>query len=312
MRNVVFLVMPEVVMLDLAGPLQVFQEAAKRGTGVTIRVCSTAPEVRTDQGLLLAGLAGLPAVSEVDLVIVPGTRSLAEQPVRGEPLDWLSRARAAGATVCSVCSGAFLLADAGLLSGRQCTTHWSRVDDLQRRDPSARVLANRLFVEEEGVVTSAGITSGVDMALWLVERSEGPLAAAAIAREMVVYLRRDGAHEQRSVYLDYRTHMHPGVHVVQDWLIAHPAERTTLERLGRLAGMSARNLTRVFRQATGISVHEFVTKVRLELARTLLCDPGRTIDAVAAECGFEDVRQFRRLWQRAHGAPPSAFRRSSA
>jgi len=143
------------------------------------------------------------------------------------------------------------------------------------------------------------------MALWLIEARHGPMVAAATAREMVVYLRRDGAHGQGSVYLEYRTHLHPGVHRVQDWLVAHPAERATLAELGRLAAMSPRNLTRAFRQATGISVLEFRTRLRLELARSLLHDPGLTIAAVAGDCGFESARQLRRLWRAAFGGSPS-------
>jgi transcriptional regulator GlxA family with amidase domain len=170
------------------------------------------------------------------------------------------------------------------------------------------VLANRLFVDDGPITTSAGIASGIDMALALVERRHGPLITAAAAREMVVYLRRDGAHQQESVYLDYRTHLHPGVHRVQDWLIAHPEERATLEDLARLAAMSPRNLTRVFRQATGISIQEFTTRLRLERARDLLHDPGLTIEAIATRCGFESARQLRRLWRQELGTTPSAER----
>ena len=118
--------------------------------------------------------------------------------------------------------------------------------------------------------------------------------AAEVAREMVVYLRRDGGHEQQSVYLDYRTHLHPGVHRVQDWIVRNPASRVTLDALADVAGMSARSLTRTFRIATGISVLEFTTRVRVELARTLMHDPGLTMEAVAQRCGLS-ARQLRRL-----------------
>jgi transcriptional regulator GlxA family with amidase domain len=196
----------------------------------------------------------------------------------------------------------------GLLDGRQCTTHWTRLDDLQRRFPRARVLTNRLFVEDGQVTTSAGIASGIDMALALVERRHGPLVAAAAAREMVVYVRRDGSHRQQSVYLEYRTHLHAGIHRVQDWLIAHPDERATIEDLARLAALSPRHLTRVFRQATGVSIQEYRTRLRLERARALLRDPSLTVEAVAARCGFESARQLRRVWKAAFGTAPSAGR----
>ena len=131
------------------------------------------------------------------------------------------------------------------------------------------MLTDRLFVTDGDVTTSAGIASGIDMALALIEQADGPLVAAEVAREMVVYLRRDGAQEQQSVYLDFRTHLHPGVHRVQDWIVRNPSQRPKLDELADMAGMSPRNLTRMFRRATGISVHEFSTRVRVERARSL-------------------------------------------
>jgi transcriptional regulator GlxA family with amidase domain len=310
MQQVVFLILPDVQVLDLAGPLQAFNDANHYGAEYRTRLCATVPRVRSDQGLWMSDLEPLPEVSADDLVVVPGVRlaTLDRTGVSGAGREWLRAALARGALVSSVCTGAFVLADAGLLDGRRCTTHWSRVDELKRRAPRARVLTNRLYVEDEGIMTSAGIASGIDMALALIERSHGPFTAAALAREMVVYLRRDGAHGQQSVYLDYRTHLHPGVHRAQDWIVANPCARATLAELARVAAMSPRNLTRIFRQATGISIGDFVAKVRLERARDLLHDPGLTVDAVAERCGFDGARQLRRLWKRAHGTTPSAGR----
>ena len=121
------------------------------------------------------------------------------------------------------------------------------------------------------------------------------MLASSVAREMVVYLRRDGAHRQESVYLDYQTHLSPGVHRLQQYLVAHPESRATLAELGRIAGMSERHLTRVFRRATGISIHEYRERLRLERAHDLLRNPTLTLDAVAGACGFADARQLRRL-----------------
>lgn len=308
MQRVIFVLCPDVEILDLAGPVQVFHEANRCGGDYRVLACATRPKLRTDQGIWLSDLEPLPEPRADDLVMVPGFRMASLGEVEPGVLGWLREAHALGAQVASICTGAFVLGRAGLLAGRQCTTHWSRVDDLRSGFPAARVLTNRLFVEDGPVTTSAGIASGIDMALSMVERRHGPLVAAATAREMVVYLRRDGSHHQQSIYLDYRTHLHPGVHRVQDWLIAHPGEPATLDDLARLAAMSPRNLTRAFRQATGISVQEFRTRLRLELARDLLHDPGMTIEAVAARCGFEGARQLRRLWKEAFGTAPSAAR----
>jgi transcriptional regulator GlxA family with amidase domain len=308
LRRVIFLLLPELEILDLAGPLQAFSEAQRSGADLRILLCGPESRVPTDQGLCLAEVEPLPAPEAEDLIVVPGMRFTALEAVASPVLAWLRAAERQGAHLASVCTGAFLLGRAGLLEGRQCTTHWSRIDDLQRRFPSSRVLENRLFVHDGPVTTSAGIASGIDMALALLERRFGPLLVAAVAREMVVYLRRDGSHRQQSVYLDYRTHLHPGIHRVQDWLIAHPAERATLSDLARLAALSPRHLTRTFRQATGVSVQEFTTRIRLELARDLLHDPRLTVDAVAARCGFGSARQLRRLWKEVHGTSPGQER----
>jgi transcriptional regulator GlxA family with amidase domain len=307
-RRVIFVALPDCEILDLAGPLQAFHEANACGAGFSILHCGPAPRARTSQGLWIADLLPLPAPQAGDVIVIPGLRLESLDALDPALFSWLRSVHEEGAHVASVCTGAFVLAKAGLLAGRQCTTHWSRVEELARRCPGAKVLTNRLFVHDGPVTTSAGIASGIDMALSLLERWHGPHLVAAVAREMVVYIRRDGAHRQQSVYLDYRTHLHPGIHRVQDWLTAHPAEKTTLTALARLAALSPRHLTRIFRQATGISIQEFRTRLRLELARDLLNDPGLTVAAVAARCGFDSDRQLRRLWKEAFGTTPGAAR----
>jgi transcriptional regulator GlxA family with amidase domain len=307
-QRVIFAVLPQVEILDLAGPVQAFHEANRCGGEYQVETCALEPRVRSDQGVWLADLQPLPEAGPEDLVIVPGARMEVLQRIDGAFVRWLREAYGRGAHLASVCTGAFALGEAGLLDGRQCTTHWTRLDDLQARFPRARVLVNRLFVDDGRITTSAGIVSGIDMALAMVEHRHGPLVAAAAAREMVVYVRRDGSQRQQSIYLEYRTHLHPGIHRVQDWLIAHPDERATLEDLALVAALSPRHLTRVFRQATGVPIHEFRTRLRLERARSLLRDPSLTVEAVATRCGFESARQLRRVWKEAFGTAPSAGR----
>jgi transcriptional regulator GlxA family with amidase domain len=317
MRRIIMVLVEDVEILDIAGALQVFHEARLRGADYEILHCACRPSLRTDQGLWLSNLEPLPAPRPPaapgspwpqDLIVVPGLRMAALADVDPALYAWLRRAYASGALVASICSGAFLLGEAGLLEGRQCTTHWRVTDELQRRFPTARVLTNRLFVTDGRITSSAGIASGIDMALALVERHHGPALTAVIAREMVVYLRRDGSHLQQSIYLDHRSHLHPGVHRVQDWLVAHAGERFTLADLARIATLSPRRLTRVFRQATGISIHEFTTRLRLEHAGALLHDPGLTVEAVAARCGFASARQLRRRWRKSFDGTPSQGR----
>ncbi|HKQ52550.1 MAG TPA: helix-turn-helix domain-containing protein [Pyrinomonadaceae bacterium] len=309
MRRVIFLILPDLEILDLAGPLQALHEANRCGADYDIQLCGPVSEPRTDQGLRLAGLQPLPEVAGGDLVFVPGIRLASLGGVNRGVLDWLRTAHKMGAHLCSVCTGAFVLGQAGLLDGRQCTTHWTRTEELQKCYPRAKVLTNRLFVEDGPVTTSAGIAAGIDLALSVVERMHGPRLTAAVAREMVIYLRRDGTHQQESVYLEYRAHIHRGVHRAQDLLTSEPERRLKLGELARAAHMSERSLTRAFRRATGISVGEYVAKLRLELAKSLMADPQLSLEAVAARSGFDSARQLRRTCKKVLGVPPSSFRR---
>lgn len=306
--RVLVLLLPDVHLLDLSGPVQTFYEANGFGASYELHYVGRTPTVRAAQGLVLGDLAPLPAVAGSDLVLVPGIDSSTLDRLSHVPVDWLRSAEAAGATICAVCTGAFVLAHAGLLDGRQCATHWKTSRLLAERHPRVGVVENRLFVRDGAIVTSAGVTSGIDMALALVEERHGPLVTARVAREMVVYVRRAGDRDQTSVYLDHRTHLHPGVHRAQDAVIAHPDRKLSIPELARIAGMSPRNLTRVFRRATGITPHAFAQKVRLEVARNLLGDPGRTLESISTECGFADARQLRRLFKHTFGTPPSAWR----
>lgn len=282
--------LPEVEILDFAGPLQAFSEAKR----YRIRLCATRERIVSAQGLVLSELQPLPDVDANALIVVPGMPYKATLKIERAVTRWLVEASRAGAQVTSVCTGAFALGEAGLLDGRKCTTHWSRTGYLAERFPRARVLEDRLFVTDGNITTSAGIASGIDMALSIIEQANGPLLAAEVAREMVVYMRRDGAQDQESVYLDFRTHLHPGVHRVQDWIVRNPQTRATLSELAEIAAMSPRSLTRTFRAATGISVHEFTTRVRVELAKTLMNDPSLSREGVAARCGLS-ARQLRRV-----------------
>jgi transcriptional regulator GlxA family with amidase domain len=255
----------------------------------------------------MSRLKSLPATSSEDTVIVPGF-VLREMNVPAALRRWVRDAGRSGAHMCSVCTGTFVFGEAGLLDGRECTTHWKRVQELQQRFPSARVLNDRLFVSSGSITSSAGIASGIDMALALIEQDHGPMLAAKVAREMVVYLRRDGHQKQESVFLDFRSHLNPGVHEAQDYIVANAAKKMSIAELAKRATMSPRNLTRAFRKATGLSIADYRTRVRLELAQTMMSDPKLTLDAVAERCGFHSARHLRRAWKEAFGRSPSNSR----
>ncbi len=313
MTRVVVLVLPETELLDLAGPAQVFDAANGLGAEYALSFVGSVPRVRSAQGLELLVSPALPPATGDDLVLVPGVRRSSATP-RADPdvLAWLRGAAEAKARIAAVCTGAFLLGEAGLLDGRRCTTHWTLVAALAARFPRAIVEDAALFVQDSGVTTSAGIASGIDMALWLVEQDRGPLVAARVARELVVYLRRDGGHGQSSIYLEYRTHLQPRVHRAQDWLIENFAAKVTLDQLADVVGTSARHLARSFKVATGLTPLGYQQRLRLEFAATLMQDPGLTLEAIADRCGFEDARSLRRLWRERYGQPPSCMRKKRA
>ena len=294
-------------MLDFAGPLQAFHEANSFGAEYRIEHCAADPQAITNQRLQLCGLKLLPHTAPDDLILVPGF-TVSEVRLPRALIPWLRKSYEQGAILTSVCTGVFALAQAGLMHKRRCTTHWKRTAELQKLYPRTEVLADRLFVEDGRIITSAGIAAGIDMALALIERDHGPLVASKVAREMVVYMRRDAHHQQHSVYLDYRTHLHPGVHAVQDWLTANPSKKTRIDQLAKMAHMSGRNLTRAFRAVTGLSIQEYRTRLRLECARTLMSNPELALETIAGSCGFADARQFRRVWRRAYHLAPSRAR----
>ena len=299
---------PGCEVLDLAGPLQVFHEANNSGGRYAITIAATSPQIETAQRLMLSGLAALPIAEVGDLIIVPGYDMRPASP-SVQLSEWLRVSASRGAQLCSVCTGAFALGQAGLLDHRTCTTHWKLIDRLQDAFPEANVARDRLFVSDGPITTSAGVSSGIDMALWLIEQHHGPLFAMQVAKELVVYIRRDGSQTQHSVYLDYRTHVNSGIHRVQDHIVSNVCDGISIPGLARMARMSPRTMTRTFRAATGLSISEFRQKVRLEAARIMLRDPDVTLQVVAERAGFKSARHFRRTWREAFGVTPSMTRR---
>ena len=208
----------------------------------------------------------------------------------------------------SICSGALLAGRAGLLDGYACTTHHSVCAELAALVPGARVLENRLFVEDRERYSSAGVTAGVDLMLHIVAQLTDLPLAVSIARYMVVYLRRSGADPQLSPWLEGRNHIHPAVHRVQDAITADPAKSWTLRALARIAGASSRHLTRLFQEYAGMSITDYKNNLRVALARELITQTSLDMEQVAERAGFGSTRQLRRAWGRLHDSAPSQAR----
>lgn len=315
-RNIVFLVLPQTQLLDLAGPAQAFYEADRIGElGLSIRFAARHPEMVSEQGLALSRLQPFEGILLIDrdFLVIPGIDFASfEKGVFADTIDhlrlWLEKQQQKGVNIATICSGALILAEAGLLDGYRCTSHWKCLEYMSEHYPRVHVLSDRLFVNDRNLYTSAGMSSGMDMSLAILEELYGPIIASKVAREMVIYLRRDRDSSQESVYLDYQTHFNPAIHKVQNYVISHPEQNPDLGTLSGIANMSERNLTRTFKEVTGRTITEFKHDVKLGLAKTFLNNPDYTIEIVARKCGFSDPRQLRRIWKAKMGGSISEYR----
>jgi transcriptional regulator GlxA family with amidase domain len=301
MKKMAFIVPPSVELLDLAGPVQVFTEARFYGYDVSLEFYSYHQDIICTSELPFGKIANFTeaALNEGDFVFVPGTdndylNSFAFKTEK-EFFRWIKECAEKNITVCSICTGAVILGQAGLLDGIECTTHWRRIPELKQRFPKAKVMEDVLFVKSKNIYTSAGISAGIDLALSILEDLKGPLFTHKVARGLVVYHRRSHNHKQESIYLDYRNHINPQVHEVQDYLIDHLSGENSIEMLADLVAMSPRNLSRVFKEKTGLTILEYLTQLRIENARTLLNNPNYTLEYIAAQCGFKTARQLQRI-----------------
>lgn len=263
--------------------------------------------IRTRSGFGLTPDADLTPVEDADLVAVPAAHDL-DAPIPEPVLDALRRAHRRGAYVLSVCSGAFVLAAAGLLDGRECTTHWKYADELARRYPSARVRCNSLYVQDGTVLTGAGTAAGIDACLHLVRQEHGSALATKLARRMVVPPHRDGGQSQYIEAPIPRTPDAATLEPVLTWLIGHLDRPVTVDDLAGRAHMAPRTFARRFRAETGTTPHDWITNQRVLLARQLLEETDLGVEAVAVRAGFGDAATLRHHFSRRVGATPQAYR----
>jgi len=309
-NRVIFFINSETHILDLAGALQVFYEAGYYGHPYEILYVSDKPTQVSSARLRLAGLEKYSRVKVLpgDIIIVPGFDLQQLQAAKNNTFfTWLREADRLQATICSVCTGSFTLADAGLLDGKECTTHWKYTDRMQTAYPSLKVLTNRLFVRSGNIYTSAGLTTGIDMVLHLLEQKHGPEFVYRLARELVVYIRRDGEESQESIYLQYRSHINEDIHKIQDWIIRNLHTKITVEPLAALIFTSPRNLTRLFKITTGITIGQYLEKLRVEKAVSLL-HRNNKIGVITRQCGLQSENQLRSIIKKHTGNLPSALK----
>ncbi|HWD05552.1 MAG TPA: DJ-1/PfpI family protein [Amycolatopsis sp.] len=308
--RVVVVVYDSVRLLDVTGPLEVFGMANEHGANYELLTASPGgTDVRTTTGTRLgADVALEEATVDGGMLVVPGgpdwQRTVADPHLLAEVRRLSGQAR----RTASVCAGAFTLAAAGLLEGRRTATHWELADQLARRYPTVEVDCEAIFVRDGPVITSAGITSGIDLSLALVEEDLGSAAARLVAKHLVVFLQRPGGQSQFSVRLAAQPARDAVLRRLMDRVTADPGADHSLSVLAGDAGVSVRHLTRLFREQLGTSVARFVESTRLEAARQLLETGTEPLDVVARRTGFGSAETLRRVFAREVGVPPSAYR----
>ncbi len=311
---------PHILLLDVAGPVEVLRRANVEQNAIRFdyRFVSSSPQQVSSIGLSVAGLEPLPErLPDNAYIILCGTITAPAEATDPEPeyaalAVWLKSVFRPSIHLVTICSGALIAARAGLFDGYACTTHAFSVDELRAIAPAARVLDNRLFVEDGERYSSAGISTGTDLMLHLVAKLTSPVVALNIARYMVVYMRRTGSDPQFSPWLNGRNHIHPAIHRVQDAIIADPARNWSLAELADTGFMSVRNLSRLFLEQTELTVNAYVNLIRITLAKDILTNSSLDIENIAEKSGFTSARHLRRVWAKYNDIPPNDYRRLSA
>jgi transcriptional regulator GlxA family with amidase domain len=313
-RIIEVLAFPDVQLLDVTGPLQVFataNEQAAQTAGAppyllrviakdTLHVTASAGLQITTEKLPRAGVAP-------DTLVVAGGPGVDRAAADRELCEWVAHRAARARRVASVCTGAFLLGASGVLDGRRAVTHWSYCDELARRHPSIRVETDPIFVHDGDVWTSAGVTAGIDLALALVEEDLGRSAALSVARYLVMFLKRPGGQAQFSEALSLQAADNE-FGALHDWIGKHLADDLSLARLARQAGMSERSFSRHYARATGQTPLRAIERLRVEAARRLLSETRLPVKRIAQRCGFGSEETMRRSFWRVLAASPQDYR----
>ena len=313
-RRVVLVAFDGVQLLDIVGPADVLDAATRvlggdGGYEMAIATPDGQP-VRGSAGVRLAADTALGQVRlrGVDTLIVGGGLRIDDALADPRLAPAVRRIANGARRTCSVCTGAFLLAEAGLLEGKAATTHWAFCGQLARRHPSVRVEPNRIFVRDGQVATSAGLTAGMDLALALIEEDHGPEIARTVARWTVMFLQRPGGQSQFSERLALPAGVDSPIREILDAIAAEPAGDHRLPQLARRAALSERHLRRLFAAQTGTTPARFIERVRVEAARELLQDSATPVETIAARCGFGSPETMRRAFLRILGVGPADYR----
>jgi len=317
-RSIALLVFSGVQALDVTGPMDVFAEANRfvpADERYKIEVIGTdrkASQITCSNGLVLQPHCGFeeidPATARYDLILATGGAGLQGDPWEPEFYEWLRRVCSASRRYGSICNGAFVLAHAGLLEDRTVATHWNAAAALAKLCPTTHVESDRIFVHDDDLYTSAGVTAGIDLSLYLVAQDHGREVALNVAKRLVVFTQRSGGQSQFSPYLTPLAEPASTVALVQKYVQAHLAENLSVSVLADVAKLSVRNFARIFTREAKITPAGFVESARVDAARALLESSRAPLKRIAHQCGFKDPHNMRQAFKRRFGVTPQQYR----
>ena len=309
-RRVVLVAFDDLQALDLTGPNEVFSIANRIRKGAyEVEIVAPTRSFTSWSGVRIEAHSTIGACrGPIDTLMVAGGDGVRAAQEDEELIAWIRRAAGRSRRVTSVCTGAFLLARAGLLDGHEATTHWSECHELERLYPAVNVKSDPIFVRSGAVYTSAGVTAGIDLALALVEEDLGPKVARDVARWLVLFLRRPGGQSQFSAALAGQRAAREPLRDVQAWMVDHLDEDLSVPALSERAYMSPRNFARAFKREVGMTPGAYVETLRVERARALLETGDESVEQVALRCGFGTVETMRRVFRRRLGVSPGDYR----
>lgn len=318
-KHIVILASPYSTLLTIAGPLEIFTRAImmakEEDTSFTYRTHVVSidgeKEIATSSGISIIAEGGYEGVDfPIDTLIVSGLPNLTDYMLDPKILQWIREQATSVRRICSICWGAFILAEAGILDGKRATTHWQRCDRLAKNYPTIDVEVAPYYVKDGNIYTSAGISSGIDLALALIEEDMGKVFALQIARQMVLFLKRPGNQIQYSNLFDYQEIRHLSIRKVCEWILHNLTEDLSVENLAEQVAMSPRNFARVFARELKITPAKYIDRLRVEIACQHLVETNFSLDEISDRCGARNADNLRRLFIKVLDTTPSQYRKS--
>lgn len=309
-RKIGLLLFEDFTAMDVSGPLEVFASVSEV-TSNSYELLTVGLEVgvvRAESGIGFVADMSIDQVAQLDTLVIPGGKGTRNKALQQTLAPWLQALSANCRRIVSVCTGSFILASSGLLDGQAATTHWAFVDEFRQRFPAVKLSEDALFIINDGLATSAGIASGIDLSLKLVENDLGSAVAAKVARFMVVHFRRAGSQAQYSEPLQYQNKVEGKFASLTGWILDNLTSDLSLQALADRCDMSMRNFCRCFNQQMGCAPGRYVESLRLDYARQLLVEKNWPISRVAAACGYDSADVFRRAFERRFVVSPKAYK----